>query len=232
MSFAGRQQATQVTSPVGQMFDELYASTERYWWDKEDPYNTSADAYPYSLITQMMLRRLPSRAPAGARALDLGAGEGADAIRLALLGYKVTAVEISEEGCRKILRFATGAGAEVEAVHGDVSAYEPGGPFDVVVCNGVLHYVEDKLPVIERMQAATAPGGLNVISVWSTYSPVPEPHMVVPVFCDDEDGTITKSYSGWDTELLYFERGKPETSHSTAEPHVHSHIKLIARKAR
>jgi hypothetical protein len=80
------------------------------------------------------------------------------------------------------------------------------------------------------MQAATAPGGLNVVSLWSTYTAVPECHNSVPVYCDDEDGVVTRAYQGWDMKFLYFERGKPESSHSGMPDHAHSHIKLIAQK--
>ena len=46
-------------------------------------------------------------------ALDLGAGEGADAIRLAKLGYKVDAVEVSAVACEKIERFARSQGVRI-----------------------------------------------------------------------------------------------------------------------
>lgn len=39
-------------------------------------------------------------------ALDIGAGEGADAIRLALLGYEVDADDLSAIGAAKIEYFA------------------------------------------------------------------------------------------------------------------------------
>ena len=60
----------------------------------------------------------------------------------------------------------------------------PDGLYDVVVCNGVLHYIKDKDLVISRMQEATCDGGINVISLWSSYTPVPECHEFVPVYSD------------------------------------------------
>lgn len=213
------------------MFDQLYASEERYWWQGDGRYALQADAYPDSLLTQLTLRAAEGHGNRSRRqVLDLGAGEGADAIRLALLGYRVTAVEISEVAVRKIRRFADMANAKLNVVQADLNTYQPNGAFDVVICNGVLHYIRDKKSVIERMQEATQPGGLNVISVWSTFSEVPLAHQTVPVFCDDEDGVVAGLYSDWRKELLYFERNKPETAHRTHQPHVHSHIKLIARK--
>jgi 2-polyprenyl-3-methyl-5-hydroxy-6-metoxy-1,4-benzoquinol methylase len=100
----------------------------------------------------------------------------------------------------------------------------------VVVCNGVLHYVKDKKSVISLMQSATVPGGINVISLWSTFTPVPDCHEIVPVYCDDEQGVVANSYRSWVTEFIYYDRNKAETAHSDLPSHSHSHLKLIASK--
>jgi len=213
---------------ISDFFDEQYRSVHRYWWRDKVRYSPEPDAYPSSLLTQMTLRLIEGRPPG--RMLDLGAGEGADSIRLALLGYSVDAVEISKVGAEKILMFAEEAGAKVNVEVADIVTYEPNGQFDIVICNGVLHYIDDKISVVERMQMATRPGGINIISLWSTHTPVPECHRLVPVFCDDEDGLVVKSYEKWAKEVIIFERSKAETSHSGMLPHMHSHIKLIARK--
>jgi 2-polyprenyl-3-methyl-5-hydroxy-6-metoxy-1,4-benzoquinol methylase len=213
---------------ISDFFNEQYRSVTRYWWNDKDPYALDATSYRTSLLTQLTLRLIEGRPPG--RMLDLGAGEGSDSIRLALLGYSVDAVDISEVGTEKILMFAEKAGVSINVETADIVTYEPDGEFDLIICNGVLHYIDDKESVVERMQRATRTGGINVISLWSTYTPVPECHEVVPVFCDDEDGEVVKLYEKWTEELLYFERDKPEASHSGMPGHSHSHIKLIARK--
>jgi hypothetical protein len=94
----------------------------------------------------------------------------------------------------------------------------------------VLHYVEDKRSVISVMQEATCGDGINVISLWSTYTEVPECHKLVPVYSDAEDGVVIRCYQDWPKEFIYFERDKPESDHFDLPPHRHSHIKFIARK--
>jgi tellurite methyltransferase len=213
--------------PVG-YFDQLYLTSDRYWWHDENRYSFDPDAYPRSLLTQMTLRLLRDK-PQG-RALDLGAGEGADSIRLALLGYEVDAVEISPVAAKKIERFADEADAKVNVIVADITEFVPDGLYDVVISNGVLHYVENKHCAISRMQSATNVGGINVVSLWSTHTRIPACHDFVPMFCDNEAGVVTERYGDWAKELFYFERDKAETAHSDLPPHSHSHIKLIARK--
>lgn len=210
-------------------FDQRYRASNRYWWrDNPDRYSPDPNSYPCSLLTQMTLRLLQSK-PQG-RALDLGAGEGADAIRLALLGYEVDAVEISSVAANKISRFAAEVGAKVNVIVADITEFLPDTLYDVVISNGVLHYVKNKDSAIDRMQNATNVGGMNVISLWSTYTRIPACHNFIPMFCDDEDGVVSERYAKWTKELIYFERDKKETAHSDLPPHSHSHIKMIARK--
>jgi SAM-dependent methyltransferase len=213
---------------VSSFFDQVYRQFARYWWTEPERYSTDPADHPTSLITQQLLRLLARRPPG--RALDLGAGEGADAIRLALMGYDVDAVEISSVAATKMRRFADEAGVRLRIWNTDVAGFAPTGPYDVVVCNGLLHYIADKPAVVRRMQNATIAGGLNAVSLWSTFTPVPEAHRVAPVYCEDEDGVLIRLYAGWRHELLYFERNKLEKSHRDLEPHRHSYIKLIAHK--
>lgn len=214
---------------VPDYFDRVYQEHERFWWRGENRYALDPNAHPRSLLTQQTLRLLGGR-QGGGRALDIGAGEGSDSIRLALLGYEVDAVEVSRVGARKIQRFAEEAGVKVRVIAADVQDLKPDGPYDVVICNGVLHYIRDKRSVITLMQQATRHYGINVVSLWSTYTPVPDCHEIVPVYCDDEDGVVTGCYEEWSKEFIYFDRDKAEVSHSDLPPHRHSHVKLIARK--
>ena len=217
---------------VSDFFDKRYERSDRYWWHEDTRYSADPTDHATSLLTQMTLRAIAGRHPG--RALDVGAGEGADSIRLALLGYMVDAIEISKVGAAKIRRFAAEAGVadRISVETADITACEPSGPFDLIICNGVLQYVEDKESVIRLMQDSTAADGINVISLWSNHTPVPECHKSVPIFCDDEDGVVCGLYKDWTIEVVYFERDKAESSHDEMPRHSHSHIKLIARRPR
>jgi SAM-dependent methyltransferase len=67
------------------------------------------------------------------RVLDVGCGEGADAIWLAQRGWTVTAIDVSEVAVRRAREAAELAGATVEWISGDaLQAPFPSGAFDLV----------------------------------------------------------------------------------------------------
>jgi SAM-dependent methyltransferase len=67
------------------------------------------------------------------RALDVGCGEGADAIWLARRGWTVTAIDVSEVAVARARAAAERAGVEVEWIGGDALGTPlPAGSFDLV----------------------------------------------------------------------------------------------------
>jgi SAM-dependent methyltransferase len=164
-------------------------------------------------------------------ALDLGAGEGADAIRLAKLGYKVDAVKVSAVACEKIKRFARSQGVRINARNEPMETVDlTGSSYDVVLMNGCLHYVRDKSRMLRRVPAASAGDAVHAVAVFSTATPVPAEHAVVPVFPDEEGGVVERFYQDLEMLLHAYQRGRREHSHPGFRPHVHSHIKLIATR--
>jgi SAM-dependent methyltransferase len=213
---------------LADFFEEAYGNVDRYWWRHPHVYSTSPRDHAGSLMAQQVLRFALSRVPG--TAIDLGAGEGADAIRLARLGWDVTAVELTSAGAQKIRRFAEQADVSIQVIRADASDFSPNTQYDLVICNGVLHYIENKVEMCLRMQQMTKSGGANAISLWSTYTPVPHCHQIVPTFPDDEDGVVSSLYAQWTHLLFYFERMRREMGHDDMPQHMHSFIKLVSLK--
>ena len=97
-------------------------------------------------------------------ALDLGCGEGADAIWLAAHGWRVTATDISGVALGRAAAHAATAGVTVDWQHHDLGATFPDGEFDLVTSQ-FLHSWGD-LPrekILRRAAAAVAPGGILLI---------------------------------------------------------------------
>jgi thioredoxin reductase/protein-L-isoaspartate O-methyltransferase len=98
-------------------------------------------------------------------ALDVGAGEGGDAIWLAEHGWKVTASDISQRALERLAAEADRRGLTIEAHHGDANAL---GAFDANAFDLVTaHYVPiPRTPDrrgVRNLLDAVAPGGTLLI---------------------------------------------------------------------
>jgi len=91
------------------------------FWDER--YGT--DEYVYGVEPNDFLRAEAHRIPPGP-VLCLGEGEGRNAVFLAGLGHRVTAVDLSIEGLRKTERLAQRHGVAVEVIQADLATFELG----------------------------------------------------------------------------------------------------------
>jgi len=97
--------------------------------------------------------------------LDLGAGEGRNAVFLAQLGHRVTAADFSREGLRKTRRLAAEAGVDVQTLHVDAAQWAPDRTWDAVVVT-FLHLPPGERPSLyRRIRAALRPGGV-LLAEW------------------------------------------------------------------
>lgn len=122
------------------------------------------DTVRQELVTRQLGAHLPA---APARVLDIGCGQGTQALRLARRGHEVTGLDSSAELLARLeadLVAETAAVRErVRIVHGDAEAaaevLEPAS-FDVVLCHGVLMYFADPEPVLRAIGELARPGGV------------------------------------------------------------------------
>ena len=101
----------------------------------------------------------------GARVLEVGAGDGLNALVMAALGAEVTCVDISEETPPLVRRAAgaLGLASRVHALCGDVTEISLGAPrqFDFVVGKAFLHHLthEQEARCLRMAADALRPGG-------------------------------------------------------------------------
>lgn len=98
------------------------------------------------------------------RAVDLGCGEGRNAVWLATNGWRVTGVDFSGGGIERGRRWAAERGAVVDWVVADLRDWpvEPGS-FDLVAVVYVHWPTAERDPWLRRVVAAVAPGGAFVL---------------------------------------------------------------------
>ncbi|WP_031003652.1 class I SAM-dependent methyltransferase [Streptomyces sp. NRRL F-5727] len=98
------------------------------------------------------------------RVLDVGCGEGADAIWLARAGWDVTALEVSGVALARAASHARDAGVDVRWVHaGLTEAALPPGSFDLVSAQYPALLRTPGATAERTLLAAVAPGGVLLL---------------------------------------------------------------------
>ncbi len=99
------------------------------------------------------------------RVVDLGGGTGEFAVRVAELGHVVTVVDPSPDALAALDRRTTDAGV-AGRVHGlqgdaaDLPTLVEAESVDVVLCHGVLEYVEDPTAALDAISGVLRPDGI------------------------------------------------------------------------
>ena len=112
-------------------------------------------------------------------ALDLGCGEGADAVWLAVRGWRVTAVDVSQTALDRAARAAVAAGVDalVDWQRHDLADTFPAGWYDLVSAQFLQSPVE--LPserILRQAAGAVAPGGTLLVVTHAAPPPWAEHH--------------------------------------------------------
>jgi len=165
----------------------------------------------------------------GAKVLDLGCGEGRNALFLAECGFDVTAVDVSEAGIGKLKALAQEKSLDVHAEVADMRDYRFPCSFDLIVSHGCLHLVERESwqQLISLFKAHTEPGGINALTVFTDTIPPPDD---LKAFCLGlfREGELFSLYADWEHVL---QRSYVfEDEHPGSPRHTHPVNKLVARK--
>ena len=196
-------------------YDERYDQQSYYWGLRPSP------------ICFEVLKILPPEKPL--KLLDIGCGEGRNAVFFARNGYDVTAFDMSEKGLEKTKMLASKSSVKIEVFNANIKEFRLSENFDILFSIGVLHYIPKELrsEIFGNYKNYTNIGGLNVFSVF-----VHKPFIET---APDAEATAHNWLSG--EVFTYYHDWKIEhctedifDCMSSGKPHKHAVNRIIARK--
>lgn len=198
-------------------YDEKYSS-ERYYWGKNP-----------SRLSRRIVQIVRPSDDRRQTLLDLGCGEGRDAVWLAQHGFTVTGLDLSMAGLNKMREYAEQVGVEIQTIHGDFATHEFECTYDVIISVGAMHYLplSQRQTALERYKDQTVPGGLNAISVFVDkpfLERAPDPQGDVQLY---RSGQLMGYY--WDWEILWCDE-RIVQCRSGGLLHQHAIADMVARK--
>ena len=126
----------------------------KMFWDQKYA-NTK---YVFGKTPAKFLSRNYDHIPEGGRVLDMGMGEGRNAVFLARKGFKVTGIDISSVAIKKANLLASEYGVRIQSIVASLNNYniEP-NTYDAILC---FYYVDRSLT--EKMISWLKPGGVLI----------------------------------------------------------------------
>ena len=185
------------------------------------------NAKSFGDATQEVMDLIPLL-PAGGKVLDLGCGDGRNAIPLARAGLDVVAIDISQVGIHKLKTLAAQEGLTVQAHVADITSYRFSHEYDLIVSQACFHFMERSQwqRIIEECRTHTAANGFNAITVFTDEVP-PPPDMSALCVGLFHEAELYTAYSDWDIILKKSYTFRDE--HAGGIQHLHAANKLVAR---
>ena len=111
------------------------------------------------------VRAALQRLDAPADVLDLGCGQGRDALPFARAGHRVVAVDMAASGLAQLAEDAGTEDLPIVCQQADLAGYRPDGWFDLILADRVLHMMDppDRLGLMRRAIGCLKPGGRVLI---------------------------------------------------------------------
>ena len=168
-------------------YEACYAGDEYYW-----------GVEPAAFLDELL--EIAGKDPKELKALDIGCGEGKDAVYLAERGCTVTAFDITESGIRKTKRLAESRGVSVNAFVADINDFQLEEQFDIVYSTGTVQYLfDDRIaPFFRQVKSLVKVGGYVYFNVF-----VEKPYLELPPDWDKEEkmwktGDLFAHFADWE----------------------------------
>lgn len=192
----------------------------------------SLDQSSYGKPTELVIKLADSLS--SGNVLDLGAGDGRQALYLASKGFAVTAVDLSQAGLNKLQSLAQQQGVRIQTELADLHTWTIAEEYNAILAIAVLQHLQHTatLRLLEDMKLHTAPGGMNALTVFTksgdryALDQTEDPGAFYP-----EDNWLKQFYSDWEIiEHDLITTSEIRTNPATGLPLQNTVERLLARK--
>ncbi|GAA4475800.1 methyltransferase domain-containing protein [Gluconacetobacter asukensis] len=171
---------------------------------------------------------------ARARVVELGCGEGRNALYLAQLGHTVFASDISQAAIDKLKHFATDLDVQVVAELKGAQDFVSPPDIDLFVAQTVLHFFETEVwkAILRDAIRNTRDGGIHCLTNFMDEKDYPLPKEIIDCghLCKFQRGDIEEIYKAEGWEIIRSDHYVKWDSHPGIVMHAHSCEKIVARK--
>lgn len=137
----------------------IRSNDSKQMWDQK----FSSTSYVYGKSPAKFLAENYHYLPFGGTVLDMGMGEGRNAVFLAQKGFKVTGIDISSVAVKKAQLLAKEFGVQINSVVASLNKYRIAeGSLDAIIA---FYYVDRTL--IDKMKSWLKPGGIIIYEAYT-----------------------------------------------------------------
>ena len=123
-----------------------------------------SDADQVMVVERVLQRELATLSPG--RALDLGCGDGANALALAAAGWQVTGIDCSAHAIMLARAAAQEKGLGARFLCADFSDWQPDASYDLVISTYALPAGAAGQRTLRKAAQALRPGGTLLVAEW------------------------------------------------------------------
>lgn len=196
-------------------YEKWYASDDYYWGTE-----------PADFCDELIKLRPITTAT---KVLDIGCGEGKDAVYMAQKGYSVTAFDLTSNGIEKTKKLAARKNVMIDAYVDDINTFQTNDTFDIIYSTGTVQYLfdENKRDFFDKIAKITNLNGIVFFNVF-----VYKPFLELPPDWDIEEkmwksGELFTYFSDW--KIHHIEESIFEDN-SGGIPHLHCMDTIICEK--
>lgn len=190
-------------------FNELYKVENCFWGTKAE-----------KIVEEFLkTKKCPGKV------LDLGVGEGRNAICFAKRGFSVTGVDFSEKAIRKLRSLSEKENLKIKAILDNVSRFNFQEKYDIILAFSLLHFLKKReiKRIIKKIKKHTEVSGFNLISVFTEDNPKKNfPYLF-------KRNQLKKFYKDWQI-VHYKEFFTNPQKHGKGPVHRHAVARVIAKR--